>query len=190
LVRIRNCLECSKRDSRWHLSWSFKFNCNIDIYLLKAGTLYSNALRKPISTFFSVDGDHSSCRYTHHHYHQSIHDIMRLPSTHFRQAIAGSSSLPTRVPSIAASCRHKSTAPVRDLPSGIEPTVTTLPNKIRVITEPAPGHIHTVALTIDAGTRFESKQTSGVTHLLDKLAWQVSSLSLSSRTRLSAWTSR
>lgn len=54
--------------------------------------------------------------------------------------------------------------------------MTTLPNKIRVITEPAPGHIHTVALTIDAGTRYESKQTSGVTHLLDKLAWQVSSL--------------
>lgn len=64
------------------------------------------------------------------------------------------------------------------LPSSIEPQVTTLPNKIRVITEPAPGHIHTVALSIDAGSRFESARTSGTTHLLDKLAWQVSLSSL------------
>ena len=67
--------------------------------------------------------------------------------------------------------RYKSTEV--QLPPTIEPRVTTLPNKIRVITEPAPGHINTVALTIDAGTRYESPKTSGVTHLLDKLAWQV-----------------
>lgn len=63
--------------------------------------------------------------------------------------------------------------PVVDLPSDISPQLTTLPNRIRVISEPAPGHIHTIGLTVEAGSRFESKRNSGVTHLLDKLSYSV-----------------
>ena len=103
-----------------------------------------------------------------------LYRTMRIPTHPVRSALAGPSRLPAA--STNSLRRLKSTlppSPVVDLPSSIEPQVTTLPNKIRVITEPAPGHINTVALTIDAGTRYESPRTSGVTHLLDKLAWQV-----------------
>ncbi|WRT68260.1 uncharacterized protein IL334_005236 [Kwoniella shivajii] len=50
--------------------------------------------------------------------------------------------------------------------------VTTLPNKIRVATEPLPGHFHAVGVYVDAGSRFESSRTSGISHLLDRLAFK------------------
>lgn len=52
--------------------------------------------------------------------------------------------------------------------------VTTLPNKIRVATENTPGHFTSVGLYVDAGTRYETPLTSGVTHFLDRLALRVS----------------
>jgi len=52
--------------------------------------------------------------------------------------------------------------------------VTTLPNKIRVATENTPGHFTSVGLYIDAGTRYETPLTSGVSHFLDRLAFRVS----------------
>jgi processing peptidase subunit alpha len=52
--------------------------------------------------------------------------------------------------------------------------VTTLPNKIRVATENTPGHFASVGLYIDAGTRYETSLTSGVSHFLDRLAFRVS----------------
>ena len=51
--------------------------------------------------------------------------------------------------------------------------VTTLPNKIRVATENTPGHFTSVGLYIDAGTRYETPLTSGVSHFLDRLAFRV-----------------
>lgn len=120
---------------------------------------------------------------------------LRAPALPLRNALAGPSRLrpivPLPSPATAISSplinsrRAKSTQPFPSpsvsvdgpeiaLPKSVEPQVTTLPNRIRVVTEPAPGHINTVALTIDAGTRYESARSSGVTHLLDKLAWQVS----------------
>ncbi|WVN88616.1 uncharacterized protein L203_103827 [Cryptococcus depauperatus CBS 7841] len=51
-------------------------------------------------------------------------------------------------------------------------TITTLPNKLRVATEPVPGHFHAVGVYIDAGSRYESHRTSGVSHLLDRLAYK------------------
>ncbi|WWC63158.1 uncharacterized protein I303_105758 [Kwoniella dejecticola CBS 10117] len=50
--------------------------------------------------------------------------------------------------------------------------VTTLPNKIRVATESLPGHFHAVGIYVDAGSRFESQRTSGISHLLDRLAFK------------------
>lgn len=52
--------------------------------------------------------------------------------------------------------------------------VTTLPNKIRVTTETTPGHFQALGVYIDAGSRFESPATSGVSHLLDRMAFKVS----------------
>lgn len=67
-----------------------------------------------------------------------------------------------------------------DLLPSIQPfsptsTVTTLPNRIRVATEPLPGHFHAVGVYVDAGSRFESQRTSGVSHLLDRMAFKVGS---------------
>lgn len=54
--------------------------------------------------------------------------------------------------------------------------VTTLPNKIRVATETTPGHFQALGVYIDAGSRFESKETSGVSHLMDRMAFKVSGI--------------
>ena len=56
--------------------------------------------------------------------------------------------------------------------------VTTLPNKIRVATESTPSHFTSLGLYIDAGTRYETPLTSGVSHFLDRLAFRVSSENL------------
>lgn len=50
--------------------------------------------------------------------------------------------------------------------------VTTLPNKIRVATENTPSHFTSLGLYIDAGTRYETPLTSGVSHFLDRLAFR------------------
>lgn len=51
--------------------------------------------------------------------------------------------------------------------------ITTLPNKIRVATEATPGHFSSVGLYIDAGSRYESAENSGVSHFLDRMAFKV-----------------
>lgn len=51
--------------------------------------------------------------------------------------------------------------------------ITTLPNKIRVATENTPGHFSSVGLYIDAGSRYESQETAGVSHFLDRMAFKV-----------------
>ena len=51
--------------------------------------------------------------------------------------------------------------------------ITTLPNKIRVATENTPGHFSSVGLYVDAGSRYESPETSGVSHFLDRMAFKV-----------------
>ncbi|PFH52260.1 hypothetical protein AMATHDRAFT_2266 [Amanita thiersii Skay4041] len=55
-----------------------------------------------------------------------------------------------------------------------DPTIqiTTLPNKIRVATEDTPGHFSSVGLYIDAGSRYETTETSGVSHFLDRMAFK------------------
>ncbi|TFY61553.1 hypothetical protein EVJ58_g4450 [Rhodofomes roseus] len=50
--------------------------------------------------------------------------------------------------------------------------ITTLPNKIRVATESTPGHFSAVGLYVDAGSRYETPSTSGVSHFLDRMAFK------------------
>ncbi|KAH9486284.1 Mitochondrial-processing peptidase subunit alpha [Psilocybe cubensis] len=50
--------------------------------------------------------------------------------------------------------------------------ITTLPNKIRVATESTPGHFSSVGLYVDAGSRYETPVTSGVSHFLDRMAFK------------------
>lgn len=56
--------------------------------------------------------------------------------------------------------------------------VTTLPNRLRVATESTPGHFSSVGLYIDAGSRYENPSTSGVSHIIDRMAFKVSTTSV------------
>ncbi|KAI0828882.1 LuxS/MPP-like metallohydrolase [Trametes gibbosa] len=49
---------------------------------------------------------------------------------------------------------------------------TTLPNGLRVATESTPGHFSSVGLYVDAGSRYETQATSGVSHFLDRMAFK------------------
>lgn len=54
--------------------------------------------------------------------------------------------------------------------------VSTLPNQVRVATEPMPGHFSAVGVYVDAGSRFERLWVpgeSGVSHMLDRMAFKV-----------------
>lgn len=51
--------------------------------------------------------------------------------------------------------------------------ITTLPNNVRVATEPTPGHFSSVGVYIDAGSRYESPHLSGVSHIMDRMAFKV-----------------
>jgi processing peptidase subunit alpha len=83
-----------------------------------------------------------------------------------------SSSTSRVVPALSALTRKASTSTPTFPPTS---TVTTLPNRLRVVTEPSPGHFHAVGVYVDAGSRYETQRNSGVSHLLDRLAFKVGS---------------
>jgi len=69
--------------------------------------------------------------------------------------------------------RLASTATISSPPA---PQITTLSNKLRVVTESTPGHFHAVGVYVDAGSRYETRRNNGVSHLMDRLAYKVSHL--------------
>lgn len=78
---------------------------------------------------------------------------------------------------ISSSIPRVKTAPRRFYASPAQPLptqITTLDNKIRVATEATPGHFSAVGVYIDAGSRYEAPQYSGVSHILDRMAFKVS----------------
>jgi len=62
------------------------------------------------------------------------------------------------------------------VPKGKEPTeldhITTLPNGVRVASEALPGSFSGVGVYIEAGSRFENAPLSGVSHIVDRLAFK------------------
>jgi len=50
--------------------------------------------------------------------------------------------------------------------------ITTLPNGLRVATEALPGHFSGIGVYIDAGSRYENEYLSGVSHIIDRLAFK------------------
>ncbi|KAI1101530.1 peptidase M16 inactive domain-containing protein [Jackrogersella minutella] len=66
-------------------------------------------------------------------------------------------------------------ASVVNMPVPKEPVdldqVTTLPNGVRVASEALPGSFSGVGVYIDAGSRFENAYLSGVSHIVDRLAF-------------------
>ena len=53
--------------------------------------------------------------------------------------------------------------------------VTTLPNGVRVATDGTPGHFVAAGVYVGAGSRFEWEGNSGSSHMIDRLAYKVSS---------------
>lgn len=51
--------------------------------------------------------------------------------------------------------------------------ITTLSNGVRVTSENTPGHFSAVGVYIDVGSRYETPQTLGLSHMLDRLAFKV-----------------
>jgi hypothetical protein len=88
----------------------------------------------------------------------------RLPYTTMRKAST----------SIATSLTRN--VPRRRLHQNVIPTtqITTLPNKIKVATESTPGHFSSIGLYVEAGSRYETPSTSGVSHFLDRMAFKAS----------------
>ncbi|KAI8634999.1 putative mitochondrial processing peptidase alpha subunit [Xylariaceae sp. FL1651] len=62
------------------------------------------------------------------------------------------------------------------VPDAKEPTeldrITTLPNGVRVASEALPGSFSGVGVYVEAGSRFETPQLSGVSHIIDRLAFK------------------
>lgn len=63
----------------------------------------------------------------------------------------------------------------RALSTTLEPAFqqTTLPNKLRVATQNAPGHFASVGVFVDAGPRYEHAATYGASHFIDRMAYKV-----------------
>ncbi|KAI1421425.1 peptidase M16 inactive domain-containing protein [Xylaria sp. FL1777] len=63
-----------------------------------------------------------------------------------------------------------------EVPPAKEPTeldrITTLPNGVRVASEALPGSFSGVGVYIEAGSRFETPQLSGLSHIVDRLAFK------------------
>jgi len=51
--------------------------------------------------------------------------------------------------------------------------VTTLPNGVRVASDPTPGHFVAAGVYVDAGSRYESLKTRGAGHMVDRLGFKV-----------------
>ncbi|KAI8954620.1 putative mitochondrial processing peptidase alpha subunit [Xylaria longipes] len=62
------------------------------------------------------------------------------------------------------------------VPNAQEPTdfdrITTLPNGVRVASEALPGSFSGVGVYVEAGSRFETPQLSGLSHIIDRLAFK------------------
>ncbi|KAG8829355.1 Mitochondrial-processing peptidase subunit alpha [Serendipita sp. 399] len=76
---------------------------------------------------------------------------------------------------ISSSIPRAKQLPKRCYASRVEPLptkITTLGNKLRVATEATPGHFSAVGVYIDAGSRYEAPQFTGVSHILDRMAFK------------------
>ncbi|KAI1129569.1 peptidase M16 inactive domain-containing protein [Nemania abortiva] len=74
---------------------------------------------------------------------------------------------------------HRTLATVKHqvkVPDAKEPTeldqITTLPNGVRVASEALPGSFSGVGVYVEAGSRFETPQLSGLSHIIDRLAFK------------------
>ncbi|RKP15309.1 LuxS/MPP-like metallohydrolase [Piptocephalis cylindrospora] len=68
--------------------------------------------------------------------------------------------------------RTHSTLTASPLSTAATTQITTLDNGVRVATENQPGHFLAAGIYVDAGSRYETQQTSGVSHILDRFSFR------------------
>lgn len=51
-------------------------------------------------------------------------------------------------------------------------SISVLKNGLRIVTNSTPGHFSALGAYIDAGSRYEISATSGISHMLDRMAWK------------------
>lgn len=50
--------------------------------------------------------------------------------------------------------------------------ISTLKNGLKVVTDATPGHFSALGAYIDAGSRYENNSNSGISHMIDRMAWK------------------
>lgn len=50
--------------------------------------------------------------------------------------------------------------------------ISTLKNGLRIVTDSTPGHFSALGAYVDAGSRYETNKTSGISHMIDRMAWK------------------
>lgn len=99
-----------------------------------------------------------------------------------RAAVLGRHTVPRSAP--GATCHR---APwqrgfASQIPTNALVTTSTLSNGVRVATDATPGHFSALGIYVDTGSRFERPWVpgeSGVSHLVDRLAFKVCRISAS-----------
>lgn len=158
------------------LTWAAADNSS-QLYLFKSGWAQIHLLIflfKPQSNrSFQKDNNSQSL--------SSIYYLQQTTETANSVIDEDSSSTAANSPAVEAARRAYSSISGHDTGSAIQSSAfvetTTLSNGVRVATETTPGHFSAVGVYIDAGSRFERNWVpgeSGVSHLLDRLAFKVS----------------
>ncbi|GBB90240.1 hypothetical protein RclHR1_17110004 [Rhizophagus clarus] len=96
--------------------------------------------------------------------------ILRATRSHFptlRKFLVRSASSVTNIQANTKKSQELSTTISNEITK-----ITTLPNGVRVTTENTPGHFSAVGVYVDVGSRYETPQTLGVSHMLDRLAFK------------------
>ncbi|CAG8685258.1 21826_t:CDS:2 [Rhizophagus irregularis] len=99
--------------------------------------------------------------------------ILRATRSHFptlRKFSVRSASSVTNIPYVEANIK-KDQELSKTISNEIT-KITTLSNGVRVTSENTPGHFSAVGVYIDVGSRYETPQTLGLSHMLDRLAFK------------------
>ncbi|KAJ1918675.1 Mitochondrial-processing peptidase subunit alpha [Mycoemilia scoparia] len=103
----------------------------------------------------------------------------QIPQTLNRRPISTKSALFAQdtplTSSSTVSAKSESGYETRELNDGYT-KITTFPNGLRVTTEDSanPGHFSAIGVYVDAGSRYETEETSGYAHIMDRMSFNTS----------------
>ena len=105
--------------------------------------------------------------------HSNADDLPSTAATMMR--LAGARAVSTLIRSVRPLSRRFTSVRSEEKDPAELDEITTLPNGLRVATEALPGHFSGIGVYIDAGSRYENEHLSGVSHIIDRLAFKSTS---------------